>query len=65
MRKRSEIQKKNRKVYNIKVKPKDLTKGDLVLRNAQLIGIEQDKGKLSPNWENLYIILSDMVLLFS
>lgn len=33
-----------------------LVKGGLVLRNAQLTGLEQNKGKLSPNWEGPYVI---------
>lgn len=44
------------KYYNAKVKDKRLKKGDLVLRNALLTMKEQDKGKLSPNWEGPYII---------
>lgn len=42
--------------YNAKVKSKDLRKGDLVLSNAQLTGLEQNRGKLSPNWEGPYVI---------
>lgn len=38
------------------MKAKELKKGDLVLRNAQLTGIGQEKGKLSANWEGPYII---------
>lgn len=42
--------------YNMKVKNKDLNKGDLVLWNAQLTGIKQDKGKLTPNWKDPYVM---------
>lgn len=44
------------KYFNSKVKKKDLSQGDLVLRNAQLTTKEQDRGKLLPNWEDPYII---------
>lgn len=40
----------------MKVKSKQLAKGDLMLRNAHLTGIEQDRGKLSPNWAGPYVI---------
>lgn len=42
--------------YNSKVRAKGLLKDDLALRNVQLTGVEQNKGKLSPNWEEPYII---------
>lgn len=50
------IKRKLESYYNTKVKSKHLIKGDLVLRNAQLTGKEQDKEKLSPNWEGPYVI---------
>lgn len=38
------------------MKDKKLAPGDLVLRNARLTMTEQNKGKLSKNWEGPYII---------
>lgn len=54
--KEAKYKRKIERYYNTKVRNKDLTKGDLVLRNAQLTGVGQDKGKLSPNWEGPYVI---------
>lgn len=44
------------KYYNFRIKEKSLKKGDLVLRNARLTTKEEEKGKLSPNWEGPYVI---------
>lgn len=42
--------------FNRGVKERKLAPGDLVLRNARLTMTEQNKGKLSQNWEGPYII---------
>lgn len=42
--------------YISRVSKKQLKEGNLILRNAQLTKIGQDKGKLSENWEGLYIV---------
>jgi len=45
------------KHYNAKVKPRDFSIGDLVLRKVTMAIKEPTQRKLGPNWEGLYRII--------
>lgn len=45
-----------KRIFNKRLGNVKLTTGDLILRNAHLTMTEQNKGKLSQNWEGPYII---------
>ncbi|GLT91614.1 hypothetical protein SLE2022_094940 [Rubroshorea leprosula] len=48
------------KYYNRKVKPKDLCKGDWVLRKAEVSERNPREGKLRSSWEGPYLIKEDL-----
>jgi hypothetical protein len=43
--------------YNLKVKPRQFSIGDLVLRKVTLATKDPSQGKLGPNWEGLYKVI--------
>ena len=43
--------------YNSKVKPRQLSIGDLVLRRVTLATRNPSEGKLGPNWEGPYTVI--------
>ena len=43
--------------YNIKVKPRKFSIGDLVLRKITLATKDPTQGKLGPNWEGPYRVI--------
>ncbi|GKV11641.1 hypothetical protein SLEP1_g22881 [Rubroshorea leprosula] len=51
---------KAEKYYNRKVKPKNLCKGDWVLRRAKVSERNPREGKLCPSWEGPYLIKEDL-----
>jgi hypothetical protein len=50
-------QEKMARHYNSKVKPRQLSVGDLVLRKVTLATINPAEGKLGPNWEGPYKVI--------
>jgi hypothetical protein len=44
--------------FNRKVKPRSFKVGDLVLRKVTLTTKDSDEGKLAPNWEGPYKVIS-------
>ncbi|RWW70579.1 hypothetical protein BHE74_00021739 [Ensete ventricosum] len=45
------------RLYNNKVRPRQVTTGDLVLRRAEVSDPAQTRGKLAPMWEGLYQVV--------
>ena len=50
-------QEKMARHYNSKVKPRQLSVGDLVLRKVTLATKNPSEGKLGPNWEGPYKVI--------
>ena len=50
-------QEKMARHYNSKVKPKQLSVGDLILRKVTLATKNPSEGKLGPNWEGPYKVI--------
>jgi hypothetical protein len=50
-------QEKMARHYNLKVKPRQLTVGDLVLQRVTLATRNPSEGKLGPNWEGPYKVI--------
>ncbi|RWV82044.1 hypothetical protein GW17_00056488 [Ensete ventricosum] len=42
------------RLYNNKVRPRQVTTGDIVLRKAEVSDPTRTRGKLAPTWESLY-----------
>ena len=54
----SAYQERVSRYFNRKVKPRSLKVGDLVLRKVTLATRDSAKGKLAPNWEGPYKVIS-------
>ena len=54
---RKRYQEKMVRHYNSKVKPRQLSIGDLVLRKVTLATKNPSEGKLGPNWEGPYKVI--------
>jgi hypothetical protein len=52
-------QEKMARHYNSKVKPRQLSVGDLVLRKVTLATKNPSEGKLGPNWEGPYKVIEE------